>query len=293
MARWREYASAREDAARVDALSLQLAEDTSRLEAAGLSGDEALLVALRRIAEEDDATRRFIAENAAGFLAAPAATGHAPDDVAEGSKREFAVALLCAVAAAIAVKLPLLFGYRLEGDGAEFYLLNLSLLVLPFLAAYLAWAKRPPRWQMGAVAGVFVAGAVAVNAYPFVDGGSTQTLTAIHLPVLLWLTLGVVAGAALWRTVAARMEFTRFTGEWFITYALIAMGGGVLSGITVGVFDAIGLSTETVVSEWVIPCGAAGAVVIAAWLVEGRRNLVGGVAPMRAVVHLRRVRRGG
>jgi hypothetical protein len=38
------------------------------------------------------------------------------------------------------------------------------------------------------------------------------------------------------------------------------------------------------VSEWVLPCGAMGAVIVAAWLVGTRRNVVGGMAPMLARV---------
>ena len=45
------------------------------------------------------------------------------------------------------------------------------------------------------------------------------------------------------------MEYVRFTGEWLVTYALIALGGGVLVAITVGVFEAIGLDIETFVSR--------------------------------------------
>ena len=37
------------------------------------------------------------------------------------------------------------------------------------------------------------------------------------------------------------MDFIRFTGEWFIYLVLIALGGGVLAALTVGVFGSIGL----------------------------------------------------
>ena len=33
------------------------------------------------------------------------------------------------------------------------------------------------------------------------------------------------------------MDFVRFTGEWFIYYVLIALGGGVLSALTAVVLD--------------------------------------------------------
>ena len=54
--------------------------------------------------------------------------------------------------------------------------------------------------------------------------------------------------------------------------------------ITVGVFAAIGLNAEPFVTEWVLPCGAMGAVIVGAWLVGTRRNLAGGMAPMLARV---------
>ena len=44
-------------------------------------------------------------------------------------------ALACG--AALAIKAPEIFGLQLDGDG-EFYSRNVSLLVLPFLAGYLA-----------------------------------------------------------------------------------------------------------------------------------------------------------
>jgi len=138
---------------------------------------------------------------------------------------------------------------------------------------------------VGALAAIFIAGAVFANAYPFDPGGSTEMLTAIHLPIALWLAgVGIAYVAGDWLSDARRMEYVRFTGEWLITYALIALGGGVLVAITVGVFEAIGIDVSTLMQEWVLPCGAMGAVVVAAWLVETRRGLVGGLAPMLARV---------
>ena len=80
------------------------------------------------------------------------------------------------------------------------------------------------------------------------------------------------------------MEFVRFTGEWLVNYALIALGGGVLIALTLGVFESIGIGVSTFIAEWVLPCGAAGAVIVAGWLAAGRRNVAGGMAPVLARV---------
>jgi hypothetical protein len=75
------------------------------------------------------------------------------------------------------------------------------------------------------------------------------------------------------------MDFVRFTGEWFIYYVLIALGGGVLMGLTAAILEPAGIDVERV-AEWVIPSGAAGAVVVAAWLVESKQRVVENMAPV-------------
>ena len=76
------------------------------------------------------------------------------------------------------------------------------------------------------------------------------------------------------------MDFIRFTGEWLVYLALIALGGGVLVALTMGVFSAIGLDAEWFVEEFMVPCGVAGAVVIAAWLVEAKQSVIENIAPV-------------
>jgi hypothetical protein len=76
------------------------------------------------------------------------------------------------------------------------------------------------------------------------------------------------------------MDFVRFTGEWFIYYTLIALGGGVLTALTIGVFEAIDINVETFVAAWVLPCGAAGAIVVVAWLVEAKQSVIENMAPV-------------
>jgi hypothetical protein len=80
-----------------------------------------------------------------------------------------------------------------------------------------------------------------------------------------------------------RMDFVRFTGEWFIYYVLIALGGAVLVGLTVAVLEPAGVDPERII-EWVLPPGAAGAVVVAAWLVESKQRVIENMAPVLTMV---------
>jgi hypothetical protein len=75
------------------------------------------------------------------------------------------------------------------------------------------------------------------------------------------------------------MDFVRFSGEWLVYYALIAFGGGVLTAFTLFVFESIGLDAEALV-ETLLPCGAVGAVVVSAWLVEAKQSVIENMAPV-------------
>jgi hypothetical protein len=85
------------------------------------------------------------------------------------------------------------------------------------------------------------------------------------------------------RSHERRMDFVRFTGEWFIYYVLIALGGGVLMGLTAAILDPTGIDVD-VVAQWVVPSGAAGAVIVAAWLVESKQRVVENMAPVLGMI---------
>jgi hypothetical protein len=105
-------------------------------------------------------------------------------------------------------------------------------------------------------------------------------LTTIHLPIALWLVVGLAYVAGDWRSSRKRMDFLRFTGEWLIYFVLIGLGGGVLLGFTAGTFAAIDLDAEYFISQWLLPCGVVAAVVVAGWLVEAKQGVIENMAPV-------------
>jgi hypothetical protein len=133
---------------------------------------------------------------------------------------------------------------------------------------------------IGVLASLFILGAVAAHAYPLADDSQTFVLTAIHLPLALWLVVGFVYAGGDWRSDRRRMDFIRFTGEWLIYFALLGMGGGVLTAFTVGTFRAIGLDAEGFIESWLLPCGATAAVIVSAWLVEAKQSVIENMAPV-------------
>jgi hypothetical protein len=76
------------------------------------------------------------------------------------------------------------------------------------------------------------------------------------------------------------MNFVRVSGELAIYYVLIALGGAVTTAFTFMMFTAIGKNPDWFVAGWLLPCGAAGAVIIASWLVEAKKSVIENMAPV-------------
>jgi hypothetical protein len=263
-----------------------LREQIESLRARGLSEEEAFLVGVRRMGAVDALTREFAQEHSDRLWKQLVLSGNGTEpggvrDASGGSRRMW-VALALAVAAGVAIKLPQLFGIPLDADQSLFYPLNIGFFVLPFIAAYLAWDRALPRSSWMWVGAGFLLSAIAVNAYPYAVEADTAILTMIHLPLALWLAVGVAYVGGSWPGNDRRMDFIRFTGELFIYFVLIALGGGVLIALTFGLFQAIGIDPEVLVSEWIVPVGAVGAAVVATWLVEAKQSVIENMAPVLA-----------
>ena len=293
IAQWRAYLRRRQAVHGPDVEELEghLRDQLAALTEAGLAADEAFLVAVKRMGSLDALSREFARAHSERLwkqlVVAPDA-----DAPANTSRTEMFVVLGLAVAAGLAVKLPALFGVPLNPDEyvPSFYFRNASLFVFPLLTIYFMWKRG-----LNAVSGLwlalpFAAAAVFANVFPFhnperldhpLAGSDTQILTVLHLPIALWLmAVGVAYVGGRWFSSGRRMDFVRFSGELAIYYVLIALGGGVVTAFTAMLFSAIDMNPAWFIGGWLIPCGAAGAVIIGSWLVEAKQSVIENMAPV-------------
>lgn len=282
---WRSYLRRRRaiHSADVEELEDHLRDQIAAVVDAGLSPDEAFLVAVKRMGAQDAIANEFAREHSERLWKQLIVTPDATEIATGESRREMLVAFALAVAAALAVKLPALFGLPLTGADGEmqgFYFRNIPLFVLPLLTGYFVWKRRVGPGSWGWLALAFAGAAVVANVYPFVGMSDTAALLTSHLPIALWVVVGVAYAGGRWREGAARMDFIRFSGELFIYFVLIALGGGVLTAFTMGMFKAIGVNAGWVVGNWLLPCGALGAVIVASWLVEAKQSVIENMAPV-------------
>jgi hypothetical protein len=292
IAKWREYLRRRRAVHGPDVEELEghLRDQLVALTEAGLSADEAFLVAVKRMGSLDALSREFARAHSERLwkqlVIAPDA-----DESAKTSHTETLVVFGLAVAAALAVKVPALFGVPLSPDEElpPFYARNASLFVFPLLAIYFTWKRAPGVATSLWLALPFAAAAAFANVYPFhgsgrldnaPTGSDTQLLTVLHLPIALWMAVGVAYVQGRWSADGGRMNFVRFSGELAIYYVLIALGGGVVTAFTAMLFSAIDMNPKWFIGPWLIPCGAAGAVIIGSWLVEAKQSVIENMAPV-------------
>jgi hypothetical protein len=261
-------------------LETHLRDQITDLGEAGLSDDEAFLIAVKRLGDVDALSREFAREHSGRLWRQLAVPGEAEQSEPSTGMGE---ALLFALLAAVFIHLPRLFG-SVPTDIDSVYPLNVSLLVLPFLAWYFARRQRLTVVQTLVASLPFVVAAIAVNTFPWQPASSTELLVAIHLPIALWFAIAYPYMGGSWRSHERRMDFVRFTGEWVIYFTLITNGGVVLIALTAVILQPAGPGVTESLIEWVVPSGAAGAVIVAAWLVEAKKSVVENMAPVLTMI---------
>src|SRR5215211_2587251 len=132
IAAWRAYVAEAPavDGRDVDELEAHLRDQIAELDAAGLTADEAFLVAVKRVGDLDTLSREFAREHSGRLWKQLVLSGE--DELASPSSG-WLEALVFAVAAAVAVQLArLAAGFPEEAPG--WLPRNVGLFVLPFLA---------------------------------------------------------------------------------------------------------------------------------------------------------------
>src|SRR3954447_22076074 len=187
IAAWRAYVAEAPavDGRDVEELEAHLRDQIAELDAAGLVADEAFLVAVKRMGDLDTLSREFAREHSGRLWKQLVLSG---DDEPARPSGGWPEALALALAAAVAVQVARLAA-RFPDEEPLWLFRNAGLLVVPFLAGYLARRRRldARQWVLAAVP--FVLAALVVNLHPYRADSATEVLVALHLPVVLWFAV--------------------------------------------------------------------------------------------------------
>ena len=156
----------------VDELEDHLRGQIAELNSAGLADDEAFLVAVKRMGDLDGLSREFAREHSGRLWKQL----FREDDEPAGAAGDWVEPFVFAAAAAVVIQIARLAA-DFPNEEPNWFFRNLSLFVLPFLAAYFARRRElgARGWALTAVP--FALAALVVNLYPW-DADWTPRLSS-------------------------------------------------------------------------------------------------------------------
>lgn len=269
-----------------DVLELEshLRDEIDDLTESGLSQDEAFIISVKRLGNVNAISSEYSKINMTSFWK-NLLVDQADRDAERKNRRNIAMVVLFSLLAGTLAKIPELFGYQLlNPDYTLFYFKNLSLFLFPFIALYFLLTRKL-NWKYAVLTvGFFCLSAVVVNLYPSYAPNNTELLTGIHLPILLWLIVGIAYIGRDWRGSKGRMDFLRFTGETVIYGGLVLCGIIALGLFLEIIFSTIKIDLSRFIGEYLIVYGGCAAAMIAIYLVEAKKSIVENFAPVLAKI---------
>ena len=202
------------------------------------------------------------------------------DAISWGSRKEFLFVLIASLIAGLVAKLPAIFPISEE----FFYPRNIGFIVFPFLAAYFAWKNKLEVSKVAYLAAAIGVCLVYINVLPNANNSDTLILACIHLPLLLWVNLGVSFAGDELGNYRKRLDFLRFNGDLLVMSAMLVIAGGLMTGITLGLFSLIGFEIEEFYFEYVVAFGLPAVPIGAAYLTQTNPQLVNKVSPVIAQI---------
>lgn len=195
-----------------------------------------------------------------------------------GSRSDLIFVIIASLIAGFIAKIPDIFNISEE----YFFPRNIGYVVFPALTAYFAWKNRLSTGKIATIIVAMLAGLLFINLLPNKPTSDTLILSCIHLVLFLWSILGFAFVADAKDDAGKRMGYLSYNGDLVVMSALIAIAGGIMTAITFGLFELIGLRIEKVWEEYIIPFAAPAVPIVATYLTRTNPQLVGKVSPVIA-----------
>lgn len=192
-----------------------------------------------------------------------------------GGKTDLIIIILASLLAGLIAKIPSFFSINED----FFYPRNVGFIVFPILTSYFAWKNKLSAVKIILMAVATLVSLVFINLMPFAKESDTLILSCIHLILFLWAILGFGYTNGKGKE---RLNFLKYNGDLVVMTTLILISGGLLAGLTVGLFQLIGVDIEKYYFQNIVIFGVAAAPVIGTFLTRSNPQLVGIISPVIA-----------
>jgi hypothetical protein len=180
------------------------------------------------------------------------------------------------------IKIPYIFNVQMP---EIFYIKNTGIIVFSGLTIYVAWTNKISDLKvLLSVMAAFLILTAYVNILPAVTDSDSINLAYIHLPLLMWCIFGLVSIDFDLKNRIRRIDYIRYNGDLAIFMAIIVITGGILTGITIGLFEAIGINIENFYMENIAIVGAVSVPIVATFIIKNYPVLTNKIAPVIAKI---------
>jgi hypothetical protein len=188
--------------------------------------------------------------------------------------------LIASFLAGIVAKFPAIFSLNEE----LFYSRNIGFIVFPALTAFFVWKNKLESRKMWFLLAAGLVALVYINLLPKEVNSDSINLACMHLVLFLWALLGISFLGNDTDTLGRRLAYLKYNGDLVVITTLILVAGGVLTGITLGLFSLIGLEIADFYFNYIVIFALPAAPIIGTYLTQSNPQLVGKVSPVIAQI---------
>jgi hypothetical protein len=200
------------------------------------------------------------------------------DEINRGTGRELLFVIIASLVAGFIAKIPGIFQINEE----FFYPRNIGFIFLPILTMYFAWKNELQIKRIALTGSAVIIAVIYINLLPASDTSDTLILACIHLPLLLWGLLGSAFAGNNLADSSPRLDFLKYNGDLVVMTTLIMIAGGIMTGLTIGLFELIGFNIHVFYFNYIVIVGLAAAPIFGTYLIRTNPHLVGKVSPVIA-----------
>jgi hypothetical protein len=204
-----------------------------------------------------------------------------PDKIKRFPESDILIMIAVCLIAGFLIKIPGLFNINLSKF--FFYEKNAGIIVFFGLTLYAIWINKnfsPKRLLIIFLA--FVVPVIYINLLPSDRDSASINLAYIHLPLLMWCSYGLVFIDFNFKVKSQRIEYIKYNGDLAIMAALILIAGGILAGITIGLFNAINIRIQKFYMDNIVIVGLVSVPIVATFILKNFTTMTNKIAPIIA-----------
>jgi len=204
-----------------------------------------------------------------------------PNKIKEFNLLDIFIMITACLIAGFLIKIPDLFNVKLTD--ILFYEKNAGIIVFLGLTIYVVWINKISELKrLILILITFIIPAIYTNLLPSVRDSASVNLVYIHLPLLMWCIFGLVFIDFNLKDKIKRIEYIRYNGDLAILTAIILIAGGILTGISIGLFEAIGINIENFYMKNVVIVGLVSVPIVATYIIKNYTTMTNKIAPIIA-----------